>query len=93
MPVAFNVLSSDSITELTMERIRKAIIQTAQSVFNENWRPNSLILSFDEDSFEVSVEVPSWQLATFLMLLIVIFILENQEAQQIPNQDVLFRSL
>ena len=53
MPVVFNVLSSDSITELTMERIRKAIIRTAQSVFNEDLGPNSFILSFDEDGFEV----------------------------------------
>ena len=53
MPEAFNVPSSDSVTKLTMERIREAIIQTAQSTFNENLGPNSFILSFDEDGFEV----------------------------------------
>ena len=53
MSVAFNVLSADSITDLTMERIVRAIIQTAQSVFNENLGPNSFILLFDEDGFEV----------------------------------------
>ena len=52
MPLVFNVLSSNSI-ELTMERIRKANIQTAQLVFNEDLGPNSFILSFDENGFEV----------------------------------------
>ena len=59
MPMAFNTLTSDSITELTLERIRKAIIQAAQSVFNADLGPNSFILSVDEHGFEVKAKVPS----------------------------------
>ncbi len=53
MREAFNVLSSDSITELTIARIRKANIQTAQLVFNKGLTLNSFILNFDENGFEV----------------------------------------
>jgi hypothetical protein len=53
MREAFNVLSSGPITELTIARIRKANIQNAQSVLNEELGPNSFILNFDENGFEV----------------------------------------
>ena len=47
--MTYNVLSSDSITELTMERVREAMMQAAQSVFDKDLGPYSFILSFDED--------------------------------------------
>ena len=45
----YNILASDSVTELTMERVRLAMMQAAQAVFDEDLGRYSFILTFEEN--------------------------------------------
>lgn len=45
----YNILANDSVTELTMERVRLAMIEAAQRVFDEDLGKYTFILTFDED--------------------------------------------
>jgi hypothetical protein len=45
----YNILANDSVTELTMERVRLAMIEAAQRVFDEDLGRYSFILTFEED--------------------------------------------
>ena len=45
----YNILASDSVDELTMERVRLAMIEAAQRVFDEDLGKYTFILTFDQD--------------------------------------------
>ena len=45
----YNILASDSVTELTMERARLAMMEAAQRVFDKDLGEYTFILTFEED--------------------------------------------
>ena len=45
----YNILASDSVNELTMERVRLAMIEAAQRVFDKDLGRYSFILTFEEN--------------------------------------------
>ena len=45
----YNILATDSVTELTMERVRLAMMKAAQAVFDEDLGGYSFILTFEEN--------------------------------------------
>ena len=45
----YSILTRDSVTELTMERVRLAMMDAAQRVFGEDLGKYTFILTFDED--------------------------------------------
>ena len=45
----YNILATDSVTELTMERVRLAMMQAAQAVFDKDLGRYSFILTFEEN--------------------------------------------
>ena len=44
----YNILATDSVTELTMERVRLAMMQAAQAVFDEDLGRSKIIDMLNE---------------------------------------------